>query len=55
VYIGEYLSEEVIVKERFKKEYRHPILDQRLTKKRIQSEAKNLERARKYGVNTPYV
>ena len=30
-------------------------MDERLTKKRIQSEAKNLDRARKQGVNTPYI
>jgi TP53 regulating kinase-like protein len=55
VYLETYLEEECLIKERFRKEYRHPVMDERLTKKRIQSEAKNLDRARKQGVNTPYV
>eukprot|EP00548_Thalassiothrix_antarctica_P016541 CAMPEP_0194191552 /NCGR_PEP_ID=MMETSP0154-20130528/67062_1 /TAXON_ID=1049557 /ORGANISM="Thalassiothrix antarctica, Strain L6-D1" /LENGTH=328 /DNA_ID=CAMNT_0038914253 /DNA_START=38 /DNA_END=1024 /DNA_ORIENTATION=+ len=44
-----------IAKERFPKSYRHPVLDQRLTKSRSKAEAKALERARKGGVYVPDV
>jgi TP53 regulating kinase and related kinases len=53
VYLQDYLGEEVIVKERFVKKYRHPELDKKLTRKRILQEAKNIEKARKCLVNVP--
>lgn len=45
----------MIVKERFKKEYRHPDLDKKLAKRRINAEVKALEKAKQLGVNTPQV
>ncbi|KAK3085672.1 hypothetical protein FSP39_006944 [Pinctada imbricata] len=44
-----------IVKERFKKSYRHPSLDQSLTNQRIKSEVRALLRSRMNGVRTPTV
>ena len=55
VYPDQFKGEEVIVKERFKKEYRHPDLDKKLAKRRINAEVKALEKARQLGVNTPQV
>ncbi|KAL0884910.1 hypothetical protein Bca101_008892 [Brassica carinata] len=42
-----------IVKERFSKKYRHPILDVKLTLKRLNAEARCMTKARKLGVVTP--
>jgi len=42
-----------IVKERFSKKYRHPILDAKLTLKRLNAEARCMTKARKLGVCTP--
>ncbi|CAG9463053.1 unnamed protein product [Pedinophyceae sp. YPF-701] len=47
------LGRRAIVKQRFKKKYRHPDLDARLTKQRLISEARSCARARKLGVRTP--
>ena len=44
-----------IAKERFVKTYRHPVLDERLTKSRCKAEAKALLRARRGGVACPAV
>lgn len=44
-----------MVKERFKKEYRVPALDERLTKSRILQEVKSMNRVRKSGVLAPAV
>ncbi|TPX63009.1 hypothetical protein PhCBS80983_g00060 [Powellomyces hirtus] len=44
-----------IVKERFKKSYRHPILDEKLTTRRVIQEARCLHRMRRAGVDTPTV
>ncbi|KAI9246775.1 tp53rk protein [Sporodiniella umbellata] len=44
-----------IAKERFKKTYRHPDLDQQLTTKRVTQEARNLQKCRKAGMDTPTV
>lgn len=38
-----------------KKKYRHPDLDKKLNTERIKSEAKNLDKARKVGVNSPFI
>jgi TP53 regulating kinase-like protein len=43
----------VVVKERFSKKYRHPVLDSKLTLKRLCGEARTLAKARKLGVATP--
>lgn len=53
IYASTHLGQPCIVKERFKKEYRHPVLDERLTKERLGLEARNLVRARKAGVLAP--
>ena len=39
--------------QRFKKTYRHPTLDGKLTKSRLNMEARSIVRARKLGVVTP--
>ncbi|KND01674.1 BUD32 protein kinase [Spizellomyces punctatus DAOM BR117] len=44
-----------IVKERFKKAYRHPVLDEKLTARRVIQEARCLQRLRRAGVDTPTV
>jgi TP53 regulating kinase-like protein len=46
---------DVIVKERIKKGYRLPELDEQLRKKRTATEAKLLRAARRAGVNTPKI
>ena len=55
MYLEQLKGEEVIVKERFVKEYRHPDLDKKLAKRRINAEVKALERAKVLGVNAPAV
>eukprot|EP00041_Stephanoeca_diplocostata_P004022 m.40280 g.40280 ORF g.40280 m.40280 type:complete len:230 (+) comp14797_c0_seq1:80-769(+) len=55
VYVGVYQGRRAIVKERFRKKYRHPELDRKLTKQRLLSEARNLARSRDVGVRTPEV
>lgn len=45
----------VICKERFPKAYRHPLLDETLTKSRTKAEAKNLTRCRRGGVSVPLI
>lgn len=49
------LAQAAVAKERFRKSYRHPILDERLTKSRCKAEAKCLVRARRGGVLCPAV
>ena len=44
-----------IVKERFVKSYRHPVLDKKLSDKRMVQEARSLVRCRSFGVRTPSV
>jgi TP53 regulating kinase and related kinases len=43
----------VIIKERFSKKYRHPILDEKINSKRLLQEARNMVKARKLGVPVP--
>ncbi|KAJ1959047.1 serine/threonine-protein kinase bud32 [Dipsacomyces acuminosporus] len=45
----------VIAKERFSKKYRHPDLDRKLTKGRINQEARSLKRCRENGIRVPDV
>ena len=50
----------MVCKERFSKAYRHPVLDERLTKSRCRSEAKHLEKCHKnttknLGIRVPKV
>jgi Kae1-associated kinase Bud32 len=44
-----------IAKERFKKTYRHPDLDQFLTSRRVAQEARCLYKCKKAGMDTPTV
>jgi len=55
VYREYFLEDLCIVKERFSKKYRNEILDKKITYQRTVQEARNMARARKAGVNTPYV
>ena len=64
VYLGKYedaenstadQTSEIIVKERFKKTYRHPELDKSLTSKRIKNEVKLLQKAKSLDINVPAV
>jgi len=45
----------VVVKERFRKAYRHPELEARLSRSRLVQEERSIERARILGVKTPKV
>lgn len=47
------IREDRVVKSREPKEYRHPVIDEKIREKRTSEELKNIKRARKYGVNTP--
>ena len=53
VFAVTFLGKPAIVKQRFEKTYRHPILDKKLTKSRLNMEARGMMRARKLGVITP--
>lgn len=55
LYRGTYLGKPTIVKERFKKSYRHPDLDDYLTKERIKGEARSLIRCKMAGLRTPAI
>ncbi|BBN10412.1 TP53 regulating kinase and related kinases [Marchantia polymorpha subsp. ruderalis] len=47
------MGRKAVVKERFSKKYRHPVLDAKLTSKRLLGEARLLAKARRLGVVTP--
>ena len=49
VYIQDFLGKEILVKERFKKHYRHSELDSYLTKERIRAECRNIVRCKQLG------
>lgn len=51
IFRGRYLGQPTIVKERFKKKYRHSDLDEHLTKERIKSEARSIVRCKLAGKN----
>lgn len=55
VYRVYFLGRDAICKVRFSKKYRHPILDRRLTNRRLTQEARALLRLRKEGLNVPCV
>lgn len=48
-----FLGKEAIVKQRFHKQYRHPVLDGRLISQRMRQEVRSMLRSRKLGVPTP--
>lgn len=47
------INEKKVIKNRRPKTYRHRKLDRRIRKKRTEEEAKNIQRARKYGARVP--
>ncbi|CAH2005211.1 unnamed protein product [Acanthoscelides obtectus] len=55
LYVGMYLGKPTIAKERFKKAYRHEILDDLLTKERIKAESRAIVRCKMAGIRTPTI
>ncbi|XP_033223672.1 EKC/KEOPS complex subunit TP53RK isoform X2 [Belonocnema kinseyi] len=55
LYKGTYLNRPVLIKHRFKKKYRHEILDHTLASHQIKSEARAITRATAAGVLTPAI
>lgn len=53
MYTGNFLGQEVMVKERFSKKYRHPVLDTQLTKDRHKAEVRALLKCKQIGVKVP--
>lgn len=48
-------SQKVVIKDRIRKGYRLPVLDKKIRKQRTKREKALLNRARRYGVNTPII
>lgn len=55
VYRGTFLGRPVIIKERFPKLYRHPEVDEKLTRRRTTQEVRSILRCRRAGINAPVV
>jgi len=55
IYTGTFLGQKSIVKERFSKKYRHPQLDERLTKERLKGEIRSLMRCKIANIRTPTI
>lgn len=55
LFLGNFKGQRCLIKERFVKNYRHPDLDQHLTKTRIKAEQKAAERCAKAGVLNPKI
>lgn len=55
VFETKYWKKSAIVKQRFNKMYRHPILNAKLTRQRLGMEVKGMLKARKLGIRTPTV
>lgn len=53
VFESTFVGRRSIIKERFSKKYRHPVLDSKLTLKRLNAEARCMTKARRLGVCTP--
>jgi len=53
LYLGDYLGQRAIIKERFAKKYRLPELDVRLTRERLRAEARSLVKCKTLGIKTP--
>nr|XP_009410993.1 PREDICTED: EKC/KEOPS complex subunit bud32 isoform X1 [Musa acuminata subsp. malaccensis] len=53
VFESNFVGRRSIIKERFSKKYRHPLLDSKLTLKRLNAEARCMTKARRLGVPTP--
>lgn len=50
-----FFNKPAIVKERFSKLYRHPEIDEKLTRKRLSQEVRGLQKCRKAGISTPSI
>lgn len=50
IYSTNFLGHKSIVKERFRKTYRHPELDERLTKDRMRAELRGITRSKAIGM-----
>ncbi|XP_016113954.1 TP53-regulating kinase-like [Sinocyclocheilus grahami] len=55
IYRGTFLGWSVIIKERFPKLYRHPEVDEKLTRRRTTQEVRSILRCRRAGINAPVV
>ncbi|XP_020635208.3 EKC/KEOPS complex subunit TP53RK [Pogona vitticeps] len=55
VYRGQFLGRPAVIKHRFPKRYRHPILEERLSRRRTAQEARSLLRCRRAGISAPVV
>ncbi|KAK5871889.1 hypothetical protein PBY51_012629 [Eleginops maclovinus] len=55
VYRSNFLGRPTIVKERFRKQYRHPLLDEKLTHRRTVQEVRSVLRCRRAGISVPVV
>ncbi|XP_040890167.1 EKC/KEOPS complex subunit TP53RK [Toxotes jaculatrix] len=55
VYRTQFLGKPTIVKERFPKRYRHPVLDEKLTHRRTMQEVRSILRCRRAGISAPVV
>ncbi|KAF7240892.1 EKC/KEOPS complex subunit TP53RK [Varanus komodoensis] len=55
VYRGQFLGRPTVMKLRFPKRYRHPVLEERLSRKRTAQEARSLLRCRRAGISAPVV
>eukprot|EP00039_Didymoeca_costata_P014946 m.247031 g.247031 ORF g.247031 m.247031 type:complete len:145 (+) comp16125_c1_seq1:25-459(+) len=55
IYKGKYIEKSCIVKERFSKRYRHPALDAKLNRQRMNQEVRAIKRCKKIGIKTPEV
>ncbi|KAM0862894.1 hypothetical protein ACQ4PT_044976 [Festuca glaucescens] len=53
VFVSTFVGQKCVIKERFSKKYRHPLLDSKLTLKRLNAEARCITKARRLGVPTP--
>ncbi|KAK3157603.1 hypothetical protein QOZ80_2AG0124920 [Eleusine coracana subsp. coracana] len=53
VFVSTFVGQKCVIKERFSKKYRHPLLDSKLTLKRLNAEARCMTKARRLGVPTP--
>jgi len=53
LYLGTYLGQRAIVKQRFPKKYRLPELDVKLNRERLRAEARSLVKCKTLGIRTP--
>uniref|UniRef100_A0AAQ4R736 non-specific serine/threonine protein kinase n=1 Tax=Gasterosteus aculeatus aculeatus TaxID=481459 RepID=A0AAQ4R736_GASAC len=55
VYRAQFLGKPTILKQRFPKRYRHPLLDEKLTHRRTVQEVRSILRCRRAGISAPVV